>query len=110
MKYHKTIIIAGLATLALTGCGKADSASAENWESLEKTDTEETETIQETQEQLPEFQKREFTIEDPEYDFYTREGQQELTGTESNSRNYRINPTTFPMQTPGFRKMTCFFR
>lgn len=78
MKYHKTIIIAGLVALALTGCGKADTASAENRESLEKTDTEETETIQETQEQLPEFQKREFTIEDPEYDLYTREGQQEL--------------------------------
>lgn len=78
MKYHKNIIIAGLVALALTGCGKADTASAENRESLEKTDTEETETIQETQEQLPEFQKREFTIEDPEYDFYTREGQQEL--------------------------------
>lgn len=78
MKYHKNIIIAGLVALALTGCGKADSASAENRESLEKTDTEETETIQETQEPLPEFQKREFTIEDPEYDFYTREGQQEL--------------------------------
>ena len=44
MKYHKNIIIAGLVALALTGCGKADSASAENWESLEKTDTEETET------------------------------------------------------------------
>lgn len=78
MKYHKNIIIAGLVALALTGCGKADTASAENRESLEKTDTEETETIQETQEQLPEFQKREFTIEDPEYDLYTREGQQEL--------------------------------
>lgn len=78
MKYHKTIMIAGLAALALTGCGKADTASAENRGSLEKTDTEETETIQETQEQLPEFQKREFTIEDPEYDLYTREGQQEL--------------------------------
>lgn len=78
MKYHKNIIIAGLVALALTGCGKADTASAENRESLEKSDTEETETIQETQEQLPEFQKREFTIEDPEYDLYTREGQQEL--------------------------------
>ncbi len=78
MKYHKTIMIAGLVALALTGCGKADTASAENRESLEKTDIEETETIQETQEQLPEFQKREFTIEDPEYDLYTREGQQEL--------------------------------
>lgn len=78
MKYHKNIIIAGLVALALTGCGKADTASAENRESLEKTDTEETETIQETQEPLPEFQKREFTIEDPEYDLYTREGQQEL--------------------------------
>lgn len=79
MKYHKNIIIAGLVALALTGCGKADTTiSAENWESLEKMDTEETETIQETQEQLPEFQKREFTIEDPEYDLYTREGQQEL--------------------------------
>ena len=78
MKYHKTIMIAGLAALALTGCGKADTASAENRESLEKTDTEKTETIQETQEQLQEFQKREFTIEDPEDDLYTREGQQEL--------------------------------
>lgn len=79
MKYHKNIIIAGLVALALTGCGTVDTTiSAENWQSLEKMDTEETETIQETQEQLPEFQKREFTIEDPEYDLYTREGQQEL--------------------------------
>ena len=77
MKYHKNIMVAGLVALALTGCGKADPASEENWQSLEKMDTEETETIQETQEQLPEFQKREFTIEDPEYDLYTREGQQE---------------------------------
>lgn len=79
MKYHKNIIIAGLAALALTGCGTADTTiSAENWESLEKPDTEETETIQETQDTQPEFQKREFTIEDPEYDLYTREGQEEL--------------------------------
>lgn len=79
MKYHKNIIIAGLAALALTGCGTADTTiSAENWESLEKPDTEETETIQETQDTQPEFQKREFTITQLEDDLYTREGQQEL--------------------------------
>ncbi len=79
MKYHKNIIIAGLAALALTGCGTADTTiSAENWESLEKPDTEETETIQETQDTQPEFQKREFTITQLEDDLYTREGQEEL--------------------------------